>query len=70
VRQNETSQTQRVVGRLPEQPSPKCCSPKNLLLEFQDVNGTYGPVKVSLFGMPLNVFTVVLRQSAVPLFAM
>jgi len=51
VRQNETSQTQRVVGRSPEQPSPKCCSPKNLLLEFQHVNGTDGPVEVSLFGM-------------------
>jgi len=31
VPKNETSQTQRVTGRSPEQPSPKCCSRTSLL---------------------------------------
>src|SRR5882762_9305018 len=41
--QNETSQTQRVLGRSPEQPSPKCCSIANLLLALFGGNGTNGP---------------------------
>src|ERR1700756_5632006 len=39
---NETSQTQRVVGRSPEQPSPKCCSISRLRLRPKLGNSTDG----------------------------
>ena len=41
-RKNETSQTQRVTGRSPEQPSPKCCSRTRLLGRAKYGNGTDG----------------------------
>ena len=40
---NETSQTQRVTGRSPEQPSPKCCSRRNLRPRHVVGNGTNVP---------------------------
>src|SRR5690242_8468979 len=40
---NETSQTQRVTGRSPEQPSPKCCSRGNLRPPKVLENGTNVP---------------------------
>jgi len=39
---NETSQTQRVTGRSPEQPSPKCCSRTSLRGDPGDGNGSDG----------------------------
>ena len=42
VPKNETSQTQRVTGRSPEQPSPKCCSKTSLLGYEKYGNGTDG----------------------------
>jgi len=39
---NETSQTQRVTGRSPEQPSPKCCSRTSLPGRRKYGNGTDG----------------------------
>jgi hypothetical protein len=44
---NETPQTQRVVGRSPEQPSPKCCSRRNLRSGAGVGNGTKVPVLLS-----------------------
>src|SRR6516162_7447397 len=62
--QNETSQTQRVMGRSPEQPSPKCCSIARLRFRWRFGNGTDGP-DAAIQDFPiLSRWTTIANRSA------